>query len=100
MVRISDARMTGTAYGIIVLHVAPDAASGGPLGLVRNSGVIRLNVERRTIEVLPSDEKLERRAKLGHRTGMDESRRDYAKLYQEQSCRPAKAANFGFLKPG
>ena len=47
MVRISDARMSGTAYGTIVLHVTPDAASGGPLALVRNGDRIRLSVEGR-----------------------------------------------------
>jgi dihydroxy-acid dehydratase len=47
MVRISDARMSGTAFGTIVLHVTPDAASGGPLGLVRNGDRIRLSVKAR-----------------------------------------------------
>ena len=52
MVRISDARMSGTAYGATILHVAPDAASGGPIGLVRSGDRIRLSVARRTIESL------------------------------------------------
>ena len=52
MVRISDARMSGTAYGSIVLHVTPDAASGGPLAKVRNGDRIRLSVEERRIDLL------------------------------------------------
>ena len=50
MVRVSDARMSGTAFGTIVLHVTPDAASGGPLGLVRNGDRIRLSVKERRID--------------------------------------------------
>ena len=61
MVRISDARMSGTAYGSIVLHVTPDAASGGPLAKVRNGDRIRLSVEKRRIDLLVSDEELARR---------------------------------------
>ena len=61
MVRISDARMSGTAYGTIVLHVTPDAASGGPIGLVRNGDRIRLSVARRTLELLVEEAELKRR---------------------------------------
>ena len=62
MVRISDARMSGTAFGTIVLHVTPDAASGGPLGLVRNGDRIRLSVKQRRIELLVDDAELKKRA--------------------------------------
>ncbi len=55
MVRVSDARMSGTAFGTIVLHVTPDAASGGPLGLVRNGDRIRLSVKERRIDLLVDD---------------------------------------------
>ena len=55
MVRISDARMSGTAFGTIVLHITPDAASGGPLGLVRNGDRIRLSVKSRRIELVVDD---------------------------------------------
>ncbi|OYW16951.1 MAG: hypothetical protein B7Z52_07605 [Burkholderiales bacterium 12-64-5] len=61
MVRISDARMSGTAYGTIVLHVAPDAASGGPLGLVRNGDRIRLSVKAGTIDLLVDEDELTRK---------------------------------------
>src|SRR6202008_680195 len=61
MVRISDARMSGTAYGSIVLHVTPDAASGGPLGKVRNGDRIRLSVAVRRLDLLVAPEVLARR---------------------------------------
>ncbi len=62
MVRVSDARMSGTAFGTIVLHVTPDAASGGPLGLVRNGDRIKLSVKQRRIELLVDDAELKKRA--------------------------------------
>ncbi len=62
MVRISDARMSGTAFGTIVLHVTPDAASGGPLGLVKNGDRIRLSVKNRSIDLLVEEVELKRRA--------------------------------------
>jgi dihydroxy-acid dehydratase len=55
MVRICDGRMSGTAYGTVVLHVAPEAAAGGPLGLVRTGDVIVLDVENRRIDVEAPD---------------------------------------------
>ncbi|GAB4391768.1 MAG: IlvD/Edd family dehydratase [Kiloniellaceae bacterium] len=61
MVRISDARMSGTAFGTIVLHVSPEAALGGPLGLVRNGDRIRLSVQDRRLDLLVEAEELERR---------------------------------------
>src|SRR3954449_9436226 len=61
MVRISDARMSGTAYGSIVLHVTPDAASGGPLAKVRNGDRIRLSVAKRRLDLLVPPEELARR---------------------------------------
>ncbi|PRY19525.1 dihydroxyacid dehydratase [Aliiruegeria haliotis] len=61
MVRISDARMSGTAYGTVVLHIAPEAADGGPLGLVREGDMIELDVAERRLHLDVSDEELERR---------------------------------------
>src|SRR5689334_18811793 len=61
MVRISDARMSGTAYGTIVLHVSPESAVGGPLALVKNGDRIRLSVKQRKIELLVSEEELKKR---------------------------------------
>jgi dihydroxyacid dehydratase/phosphogluconate dehydratase len=62
MVRISDARMSGTAFGTIVLHVTPDSVSGGPLGLVRNGDLVRLSVKERRIDLLVEDAELKKRA--------------------------------------
>ncbi len=61
MVRISDARMSGTAYGTVVLHTAPEAAAGGPLALVQNGDMIELDVPNRRLHLEVSDEELERR---------------------------------------
>src|SRR5947208_6815695 len=83
MVRISDARMSGTAYGTIVLHVTPDAAAGGPLGLVRNGDRIRLSVKRRRIELLVDDAELQKRARVATRAPQI-PQRGYAKLFAEQ----------------
>src|SRR4029077_3624675 len=61
MVRISDARMSGTAYGTVVLHIAPEAAAGGALALVENGDPIELDVAKRRLELLVSEEELQRR---------------------------------------
>jgi dihydroxy-acid dehydratase len=61
MVRISDARMSGTAYGTVVLHTAPEAAAGGPLAVVQNGDLIELDVPKRLIHLHISDEELNRR---------------------------------------
>jgi dihydroxy-acid dehydratase len=58
MVRISDARMSGTAYGTVVLHTAPEAAAGGPLAVVQNGDVIELDVPKRRLQLHISDEEL------------------------------------------
>ncbi len=98
MVRISDARMSGTAYGTIVLHVAPDAASGGPIGLVRTGDRIRLSVENRTIELLVSEQELRQRS--GQTTARKvPPTRGYAKLYDEQILQADEGCDFAFLKP-
>jgi L-arabonate dehydrase len=64
MVRISDARMSGTAYGTVVLHTAPEAAAGGPLAVVQNGDMIELNVPERKLHLHVSDEELARRLAL------------------------------------
>ena len=61
MVRISDARMSGTAYGTIVLHVAPEAAAGGPLALVRTGDKVRLSVKERRLDLLVDEAELAKR---------------------------------------
>jgi dihydroxyacid dehydratase/phosphogluconate dehydratase len=76
MVRISDARMSGTAFGTIVLHITPESAVGGPLALVKNGDMIRLDVAKRSIDLLVDAAELEkRRAALAPRdAGMGQAR--------------------------
>jgi dihydroxy-acid dehydratase len=97
MIRISDARMSGTAFGTIVLHVTPDAASGGPLGLVRNGDRIRLSVKRRRIELLVDDAELQKRARVASRSSQI-PQRGYAKLFAEQILGADEGCDFGFLR--
>jgi len=67
MVRISDARMSGTAYGTVVLHTAPEAAAGGPLALVENGDLIELDVAKRRLQLHVSDEELAKPGRRGSR---------------------------------
>jgi dihydroxy-acid dehydratase len=94
MVRISDARMSGTAYGSIVLHVTPDAASGGPLAKVRNGDRIRLSVEKRRIDLLVPDEELARRPV----SPPPVPERGYARLYRNQVLQADRGCDFDFLR--
>ena len=97
MVRISDGRMSGTAFGTIVLHVAPEAAIGGPLGLVRTGDRIRLSVARREIALLVSDEELARRAPA-LQAARPAAPRGYRKLFLERVTQAGEGADFDFLR--
>jgi dihydroxy-acid dehydratase len=98
MVRLSDARMSGTAYGTIVLHITPDAASGGPLALVRDGDRIRLSVANRALELLVSDDELaQRRAALPARAE-PKAKRGYAALYEREILQADEGCDFRFLK--
>ncbi len=100
MVRISDARMSGTAFGTIVLHVTPEAAQAGPLALVRNGDRIRLSVENKTIDLLVDDEELDRRRAGYKSTARDAATlRGYDKLYAEQVLQADEGCDFAFMKP-
>ena len=98
MVRISDGRMSGTASGTIVLHVSPESADGGALGLVRTGDRIRLDVPNRSLELLvPSGERAAREAKRpGHLT---EPMRGYRKLYLDEVLQAGDGVDFGFCRP-
>jgi dihydroxy-acid dehydratase len=99
MVRISDARMSGTAFGTIVLHITPESADGGPLALVRNGDRIRLDVEARSIELLVDGAELEkRRASLPPRAVPETAKRGYARLFEENVLQADEGCDFGFLK--
>src|SRR5690348_4842654 len=96
MVRISDARMSGTAYGTVVLHVTPDAASGGPLALVRSGDRIALSVSRRELTLRVDEAELARR-----REGIAPTpspQRGYAKLYADHITGADAGCDFDFLR--
>jgi len=97
IVRISDARMSGTAYGTIVLHVSPDAASGGPLGLVRDGDRIRLSVQDRRIDLLVDEAELARRQAALPPPSYDPPR-GYARLYKREVLQADEGCDFDFLR--
>jgi dihydroxy-acid dehydratase len=96
MVRISDARMSGTAFGTIILHVSPESAIGGPLGLVRTGDEISLSVKERRIDVLVSEQDLENRRHEMQPTPVPG--RGYAKLYADSVLGPEFGCDFDFLR--
>lgn len=96
MVRISDARMSGTAYGTIILHVSPEAADGGPLGLVKNGDRIRLSVKNRQFDLLVTEEELTKRRKDWKPIEVEP--RGYAKLYQDHVLQAEAGCDFDFLR--
>ncbi|WP_432189354.1 L-arabinonate dehydratase [Streptomyces sp. Tue6028] len=100
MVRISDARMSGTSYGACVLHVAPESYVGGPLALVRSGDTITLDVEARTLRLHVDDEELEnRRARWTPPPARYE--RGYGALYNDQITQADTGCDFEFLaRPG
>ena len=99
MVRISDARMSGTAYGTVVLHAAPEAAAGGNLALVQNGDVIELDVERRRLHLEVTDEELKRR-RSAWKAPTAPMPRGYTKLYFEHVQQADKGADLDFLVGG
>ena len=99
MVRVSDARMSGTAFGTIVLHVTPDSASGGPLALVRNGDRVRLSVRKRRIDLLVEDAELKKRAAVA-KYAREKPERGYAKLYAQEILGADDGCDFAFLRPG
>jgi dihydroxy-acid dehydratase len=96
MVRISDARMSGTAFGTVVLHVSPEAAAGGPLGLVRSGDRIALSVERRRLDLLVDERELERRR--GEFRPPVPPARGYERLYLEHVQQAHLGCDFDFLR--
>jgi len=97
MVRISDARMSGTAYGTCVLHVSPESAAGGPLGLVRDGDIITLDAHAGLLNVELTDAELAKR-----RAGLDSTppvrhRRGYAAMYVDRVLQADRGCDFDFL---
>jgi len=98
MVRISDARMSGTAYGTIILHVAPEAAAGGPLGLVRSSDRVHLSVQARRLDLLVDEAELARRRQGVRPAGSDTNARGYGKLFRDSVMQAPDGCDFDFLR--
>ena len=99
MVRISDARMSGTAFGTIVLHVTPEADLGGPLALVQNGDLIRLSASAKTVDLLVSPAELEIRKSTLLPPPTPPSR-GYRKLYNDSILSAPQGCDFDFLVPG
>jgi dihydroxy-acid dehydratase len=96
MVRISDARMSGTAFGTVVLHIAPESAVGGPLAAVRSGDRIRLSVSQKKIELLVSADEIARRL-AGH-VPHPAPARGYAALYHKSVTQAPDGCDFDFLR--
>jgi dihydroxy-acid dehydratase len=98
MVRISDARMSGTAYGTVVLHVAPEAAAGGPLALVRDGDPIVLDVPARRLEIdLPAAELARREPSAAMKAALPAPRRGWERLYIDHVLQADRGADLDFL---
>jgi L-arabonate dehydrase len=96
MVRISDARMSGTAYGTVVLHIAPEAAAGGALALVENGDMVELDVAKRRLHLAVSEDELARRRKKWKAPKAPMSR-GYTRLYVDHVLQADKGADLDFL---
>jgi len=96
MIRISDARMSGTAYGTVILHVSPEAAIGGPLALVQNGDMIQVDVESRTLHLDVPDAELEAR-KLKWKPTVEIAQSGYLNLFQRSVLQADEGCDFDFL---
>jgi len=96
MVRISDARMSGTSFGTIVLHVAPESAIGGPLAAVRTGDEIELDVPARRLHLLVPDEEIARRL-AEHKKPAPAYRRGYGRLFLDHVLQAPQGCDFDFL---
>jgi dihydroxy-acid dehydratase len=96
MVRISDARMSGTAYGTVVLHVAPEAAAGGTLAIVQNGDMIELDVAARRLDLGVDEAEITRRLEAW-RAPAPPSERGYYRLYHDHVMQADRGADFDFL---
>jgi dihydroxy-acid dehydratase len=95
MVRVTDARMSGTSFGTVFLHVAPEAAIGGAIGLVRDGDIIHVDAEAGLIELEVEDDELARRSYPP--AAIRRSRRGYAALYRRHVSQAPDGCDFDFL---
>jgi dihydroxy-acid dehydratase len=101
MVRISDARMSGTAFGTVVLHITPESAIGGPLAAVRDGDRVRLDVPSRRVDLLVEDREIQARLAANAITGhsqRDHAQRGYARLYERSVLQADTGCDFDFLR--
>jgi dihydroxy-acid dehydratase len=98
MVRISDARMSGTAFGTVILHVSPEAAVGGPLGLVQTGDLIELDVAQRRLDLLVPDHELNAR-RMQWQPPPPAYSRGYGKLFLDHVLQAHRGCDFDFLLP-
>ncbi|MBP1990775.1 dihydroxy-acid dehydratase [Paenibacillus eucommiae] len=98
MVRISDARMSGTSYGTVILHTSPEAAAGGPIGLVRNGDMIEVDVEKGMLTLHVEESILEERRKEPLRAGTHGAR-GYMRLTADHILQADQGCDFDFLRP-
>ena len=95
MVRISDGRMSGTASGTIILHVTPESYENGPLAIVQNGDIIKLDVPKRKIDLMISEKEIAERIKKKLQKNI--KRRGYNKIYMEHVTQADKGVDFDFL---
>jgi dihydroxy-acid dehydratase len=98
MVRMSDCRMSGTAFGTIVLHITPEAAAGGPLALVESGDRIRMSVAKRTLDLLVDDTVLARRRAMWRAPPMP--RRGWDRIVAEQVLQADEGCDLAVLRAG
>jgi len=98
MVRISDARMSGTSYGTVILHASPESAVGGPLAVVRNGDRIRLDVRQRKLELLVDDEEIQTRL-LSWSAPRPRHQRGYLRMFADHVLQAEEGCDLDFLRP-
>ena len=96
MIRISDARMSGTAYGTVILHTSPEAAVKGPLAAVQNGDSIEVDVDKGILNLDVSDERISKRLKE-YQPVLPEIKGGYQKMYVEHVMQADKGADLDFL---
>ena len=98
MVRICDGRMSGTAYGTVVLHVAPESAAGGPLGIIQSGDIIELDVFARTINVKLTEEEISKRVPSAKsKDAYANPSRGWQRMYIDHVMQSDKGADLDFL---
>ena len=97
MVRLSDARMSGTAFGTVVVHVTPESAGGGPLSAIRDGDMIEIDVPNRKLNLMITADELEERLST-HKNDAPEFKRGYKWLHAQHILQADKGCDFDFLR--